>query len=67
VPEVRRMILAMTKPKEEREFRLGRSLWRRAHQAVAKRCHTASREAKRDLSFFESDPLIYCIPRPRRR
>jgi hypothetical protein len=47
------VILAMTKPKEEREFRLGWSLWRRAHQAVAKRCHTASREAKRDLLLRE--------------
>jgi hypothetical protein len=41
VPEVRRVILAMTKPKEEQESRLGWSLWRRAHQAVAKRCYTA--------------------------
>ena len=48
MPEVRRLILAMAKPEEEREFRLGWSLWRRAHQAVAKRCHTASRKAKRD-------------------
>jgi hypothetical protein len=46
VPEVRRVILAMTKPKQEREFRLGWSLWRRAHQAVAKRCHKASHAAK---------------------
>lgn len=48
VPEVRRVILAMAGPIEEREFRLGWSLWRRAHQAVARRCHTASRAAKRD-------------------
>lgn len=48
VPEVRRVIVAMTKPKEEREFRLGWSLWRRAHQAVAKRSHAATRKAKRD-------------------
>ncbi len=41
------MILAMAGPEEEREFRLGWSLWRRAHQAVAKRCHTASRAAQR--------------------
>ena len=40
------MILAMTKPKEEREFRLGWSLWRRAHQAVAKRCHEVGHAAK---------------------
>jgi hypothetical protein len=40
------MILAMTKPKGEREFRLGWSQWRRAHQAVAKRCHEVSHAAK---------------------
>ncbi len=43
------MILAMSAPTEEREFRLGWSLWRRAHQAVAKRCHKASHAAKHDL------------------
>jgi hypothetical protein len=48
VPEVRRLIVAMAGPKEEREFRLGWSLWRRAHQAVAKRCHKASHAAKHD-------------------
>ncbi len=40
------MILAMAGPVEEREFRLGWSLWRRAHQAVAKRFHKASRAAR---------------------
>jgi hypothetical protein len=43
VPEVRRLILAMARAEEEREFRLGWSLWRRAHQAVARRCHSARR------------------------
>jgi transposase len=37
------MILALAGPEEEREFRLGWSLWRRAHQAVARRCHRAHR------------------------
>jgi hypothetical protein len=36
----------MSAPTEEREFRLGWSLWRRAHQAVAKRCHKASHAAE---------------------
>jgi hypothetical protein len=49
VPEVRRVIVAMASPKQEREFRLGWSLWRRAHQAVAKRSHAATRKAKREL------------------
>jgi transposase len=40
------VILAMTGPIEERVFRLGWSLWRRAHQAVAKRCHKATHAAK---------------------
>ncbi len=37
------MILAMAAPEEERAFRLGWSLWRRAHQAIARRCHTTRR------------------------
>jgi len=40
------VILAMRGPIEERDFRLGWSLWRRAHQAVAKRCHKALHAAK---------------------
>ena len=53
VPEVRRVILAMAGPVEEREFRLGWSVWRRAHQAVSRRCHKASHAAKHALSFRE--------------
>jgi len=47
VPEVRRLILAVTGPHEQRDFRMGWSLWRRAHQAVAKRCHAAKRDLLR--------------------
>jgi transposase len=36
-------VVAMAEPEAEREFRMGWSLWRRAHQAVAKRCHSARR------------------------
>ena len=46
VPEVRRVISAMMGPEEQREFRLGWSMFRRAHQAVAKRCHKASHRTK---------------------
>jgi Putative transposase of IS4/5 family (DUF4096) len=46
VPEVRRLISAMMGPEHEREFRLGWSLFRRAHQAVAKRSHEATHRAK---------------------
>lgn len=43
------MILAMAGPEDEREFRLGWSLFRRAHQAVAKRCHQATHAAREAL------------------
>jgi hypothetical protein len=46
VPEVRRLVLAMGEAAERRSFRLGWSRWRRAHQAVAARCH-ATRHALR--------------------
>lgn len=49
VPEVRRLVLAMTEGEERRVFRLGWSVWRRAHQAVAARCH-AARRARRQAS-----------------
>jgi hypothetical protein len=47
----------MAGPQEEQEFRLGWSLWRRAHQAIAKRCHTASRAVRRASSKGEPSPL----------
>jgi transposase len=51
-------VLAMTGPEEEREFRLGWSLWRRAHQAVAGRCHRARRRATRPTAQSpEAHPL----------
>jgi Putative transposase of IS4/5 family (DUF4096) len=51
VPEVRSILLALAEPDEQkRTFRLGWSAWRRAHQAVAKRCKKASRAAKHALS-----------------
>ena len=47
VPEVRRLVLAMGEAAEQRPFRLGWSRWRRAHQAVAARCHAARRALRR--------------------
>ena len=47
VPEVRRLVLAMGEAAERRPFRLGWSRWRRAHQAVAARCHAARPEPPR--------------------
>lgn len=43
VPEVRRLLLALTEPPERFSVRLGWSLFRRRHQAVAKACHIARR------------------------
>jgi transposase len=48
VAEVRRLVLALTAPKERRSLHLGWSLWRRGHQAVAARCHTARNARDRD-------------------
>lgn len=39
----------MAGPEEKRQFRLGWSLFRRAHQSVAKRCHQASHAARQVL------------------
>jgi hypothetical protein len=50
VPEVRRLILAMGEAAEQRPFRLGWSRWRRAHQAVAARCHAARSALRRATS-----------------
>lgn len=52
VAEVRRAISAMRGPEEQREFRLGWSLFRRAHQAVAKRCHEASHRKKHAIDHM---------------
>jgi transposase len=52
----------MAAPEEEQEFRLGWSLWRRAHQAVAKRCHTTSRKAKRELLREQRPDLTQPTP-----
>jgi hypothetical protein len=49
VPEVRRLVLALGETADRRPFRLGWSRWRRAHQAVAARCH-AARRALRDAA-----------------
>jgi hypothetical protein len=55
VPEVRRVIRAMVGPEEQREFRLGWSLFRRAHQAVAKRSHKATHRAKHATDHYADE------------
>ena len=48
------MISAMRGPEEQRAFRLGWSLFRRAHQAVAKRCHKASHRNKKHTTYHDA-------------
>src|SRR4051812_9706685 len=48
VPEVRRLFLALTGSREQRRFRLQWAVWRRAHQAIAARCHAQRRARGRD-------------------
>jgi Putative transposase of IS4/5 family (DUF4096) len=43
VPEVRRLLRLLTVPVEQQGFHLHWSHWRRAHQAVARRSHSAAR------------------------
>jgi hypothetical protein len=58
VPEVRRLFLAVTGNREQRRFRLQWSVWRRAHQAIAARCHAQRRARGWD------QPLITLAPVP---
>lgn len=50
VPEVRRLVCATIGPAERRGFKLGWALFRRAHQAVARRCHRATHGTKHSAS-----------------
>lgn len=51
-PEVRRLMLMLALPAEERSFRLRWSKWRRRRQADARRCHYR-RWKERDVSSDE--------------
>ena len=53
VPEVRRLVLELAGPTQERNFRLGCSLWRRTHQAMTARCRAAKHTLKREGSSEE--------------
>jgi hypothetical protein len=46
VPEIRRLLLALGEVPERFGFRLAWSRWRRHHQAVAQRCHSARRSRR---------------------
>jgi hypothetical protein len=60
VPEVRRLVLAMAGPDAQRAFRFDWSRWRRAHQAVAARCHAARRAVRPQ----KGDPVRVVPPLP---
>jgi hypothetical protein len=57
VPETRRLVLAMAGDEAGRPFHLSWSHWRRAHQAVAARCHTARRALPQ-----QSGPHVGVVP-----
>ena len=58
MPEVRRLLLALGEDDEWQPFRLGWSRWRRAHQALAQRCHIARHARERDgHRLLASTPL----------
>lgn len=44
MPEVRRLLLAVTEPPERVRFHLAWSAFRRRHQAIAQQCHRKRRE-----------------------
>jgi transposase len=58
VPEVRRLLLALTEGGEHQAHRLRWSVWRRAHQALANRCHAARR------ARGQADPPALPAPTP---
>jgi hypothetical protein len=46
VPEVRRLLLTLAEPDERFSIRLAWSVFRRRHQAIAKRCHAIRRSLR---------------------
>ena len=50
MPEVRRLLLALTEPAERFRFRLAWSAFRRRHQSIAQRCHAARRAHEHPVS-----------------
>jgi hypothetical protein len=60
VPAVRRLLLTLAEPPTHSAFRLAWSLFRRRHQARAKRCHATRRARQRQLA--SGSPLIHLLP-----
>jgi len=63
VPEVRRLLLALTEPPERQDIRLGWSIFRRRHQAAAKHCHVARRTRIAHPPTASGTPIILSAPR----
>ncbi len=59
VPEVRRLLLALTEPDERFCLRLAWSTFRRRHQSIAQRCHAVRRAHKHPVST--SVPVIQVL------
>jgi hypothetical protein len=60
VPEVRRLLLTLAEPPGRSTFRLAWSLFRRYHQACAKRCHASRRVRQRRVA--PGSPAIHLLP-----
>jgi hypothetical protein len=53
---VRRLLLTLAEPVARAAFRLGWSLFRRQHQAIAQRCHAARRARQHPLQLAHRPP-----------
>ncbi len=63
MPEVRRLLVAATETAERRAVRLRWSSWRRAHQAIAQRCHRRRRARQLpEATCSDSDPPVVILP-----
>ncbi len=63
LPEVRRLLLAARETAERRAVRLRWSRWRRAHQAIAQRCHRRRRARPfPEPTWSDSDPPVVILP-----
>lgn len=58
---MRRLLLTLAEPAAHAAFRLGWSLFRRQHQAVAQRCHAARRARQHPLWMAHSPPRIQVL------
>jgi hypothetical protein len=62
IPELHRLIHALTCTDAERQHRLRWSRWRRLHQAIAKPCHAARRQQNAPALPIPDDPVPPLLP-----